>query len=120
MAFHNKYEVNSVLYADSVIVPRWCSTASMDRSTVRHVAGITTLPEAPYCREGRSLHEIGPGGGFNCRDLLEMDEIGLFQSGRDRFSATQGISAVTTGHYYFEYSCEKEIWERTEVRYGGA
>ena len=86
MAFHNKYEVNSVSYADSVIVP---------------------------------LHEIGPGGGFNCRDLLEMDEIGLFQSGRDRFSATQGISGVTTGHYYFEYSCEKEIWERTEVRYGG-
>ena len=119
MAFHNKYEVNSVLYADSVIVPRWCSTASMDRSTVRHVAGITTLLEAPYCREGRSLHEIGPGGGFNCRDLLEMDEIGLFQSGRDRFSATQGISGVATGHYYFEYSCEKDIWERTEVRYGG-
>ena len=68
MAFHNKYEVNSVLYADSVIVPRWCSTASMDRSTVRHVAGITTLPEAPYCREGRSLHEIGPGRDSSCHD----------------------------------------------------
>ena len=96
MAFHNKYEVNSVLYADSVIVPRWCSTASMDRSTVRHVAGITTLPEAPYCREGRSLHEIGPGRDFSCRDLCELGEKGVFQYGRDRFSAPQGIPGVAT------------------------
>ena len=96
MAFHNKYEVNSVLYADSVIVPRWCSTASMDRSAVRHVAGITTLPEAPYCREGRSLHEIGPGGDFRCRDLSELGGTRLFQPGRDRFSAAQGIPGVAT------------------------
>ena len=67
MAFHNKYEVNSVLYADSVIVPRWCSTASMDRSAVRHVAGITTLPEAPYCRE----RHIAGRGGRSMKSALE-------------------------------------------------
>ena len=102
MAFHNKYEVNSVLYADSVIVPRWCSTASMDRSATRHAAGSTILPgrtmlsEAPYCRVGRSLHGIGPGRDFSCHDLWEMGKKGEFQSGRDRFSAPQGIPGVAT------------------------
>jgi hypothetical protein len=102
MAFHNKYEVNSVLYADSVIVPRWRSTESMDRSAARHAAGSTILPgrtmlsEAPYCREGRSLHEIGPEGDFSCRDLSELGGTRLFQPGRDRFSAAQGIPGVAT------------------------
>ena len=86
----------------TVIVPRWRSTTSMDRSAVRHAARSTILPgrtmlsEAPYCRVGRSLHGISPGRDFSCRDLPGRGGMGLFQPGRDRFSAPQGIPGVAT------------------------